>query len=107
MLLRIFMVHQQVKIAVLQQVPCCYVSPLDGRPLETQVRRLEKDIEALSMEKERLENLITSPDMYDQARKEELRQYQFEQARVGERVHQAEERWLELSTQLESLTADL
>jgi ATP-binding cassette subfamily F protein 3 len=75
------------------------------RPLQTQLQRLEKDIDALTQEKERLENLIASPDMYDDARKEELRQYQFEQARAGERLHQAEERWLELSTQLESLSA--
>jgi ATP-binding cassette subfamily F protein 3 len=75
------------------------------RPLETQMQRLEKDIEALTQEKERLENLIASPDMYDDVRKEELRQYQFEQGRAGERLHQAEERWLELSTQLESLLA--
>ena len=76
------------------------------RPLETQVRRLEKDIEAMSLEKERLENLISSPDMYDEVRKEQLRQYQFEQARVGERLGLAEEHWLELSAHLENLTAD-
>jgi ATP-binding cassette subfamily F protein 3 len=75
------------------------------RPLETKVQRLEKDIESLTQEKERLENLIASPDMYDDTRKEELRQYQFEQARVGERLHLAEERWLELSAQLESLSS--
>ncbi len=75
------------------------------RPLETQVRRLEKDIEALSIEKERLENLIASPDLYDAMRKEELRQYQFELARVAERLGLAEERWLELSGELENLTA--
>ena len=76
------------------------------RPLETQVRRLEKDIEALSLEKERLENLISSPEMYDHVRKEELLQYQFEQARLGERLGLAEERWLELSAQLEDLLPD-
>jgi ATP-binding cassette, subfamily F, member 3 len=75
------------------------------RPIETQVQRLEKDIESLTQEKERLENLIASPDMYDDARKEELRQFQFEQARVGERLHLAEERWLELSAHLESLNS--
>jgi ATP-binding cassette subfamily F protein 3 len=76
------------------------------RPIESQVRRLEKEIEELSLEKERLENLIASPDMYDDLRKEELRQFQFEQARVGERLGLAEERWLELSAQLEKLMVD-
>ncbi len=76
------------------------------RPLETKVHRLEKDIEALSLEKERLENLIASPDMYDEERNEQLRQYQFEQARIGERLGLAEEHWLELSAHLENLTAD-
>ena len=75
------------------------------RPLETQVRRLEKDIEALSIEKERLENLIASPDLYDPMRKDELQQYQYEQARVAEQLGLAEERWLELSDELENLTA--
>jgi len=49
--------------------------------------------------------LIASPDLYDPMRKEELRQYQFEQARVAERLSLAEERWLELSGELEQLTA--
>jgi ATP-binding cassette subfamily F protein 3 len=76
------------------------------RPIETQVRRLEQDIEALSLEKDRLENLIASPEMYGDDRKEQLRQYQFEQARVAERLSLAEEHWLELSAQLEILMAD-
>ena len=75
------------------------------RPVAKQVRHVEEQIETLSMEKERVENLIASPDMYGADKKEELLQYQFEQARIAERLEMAEERWLELSAQLESLDA--
>jgi ATP-binding cassette subfamily F protein 3 len=76
------------------------------KPLETQLRRLEQDIDEWTREKARLENLIASPDMYQDAKKEQLRAYLLEQARVSKQLDLAEERWLELTSQLEELSSE-
>jgi len=75
------------------------------RPLEKELHRLEQEIEQCSREKMRLENLIASPDLYENSRKEHLREYLLEQARVSKQLDRAEERWLELTSQLEELAS--
>jgi ATP-binding cassette subfamily F protein 3 len=75
------------------------------KPLEMQLRRLEQDIDRWTREKARLENLMASPDIYEDAKKEQLREYLREQARVSKQLDRAEEHWLELTTQLEELSS--
>jgi ATP-binding cassette subfamily F protein 3 len=75
------------------------------KPLETRRKSAEREIEALGIERSRLEKLIASPDMYTDGRKEELKRCLMEQAQVTAKLHEAEERWLALSTELEQLTA--
>jgi len=75
------------------------------RPLEKELRRLEQEIEQCTREKARLENLIASPDIYETANKEQLREYLREQARVSKRLDCAEEHWLKLTAELEELTS--
>jgi ATP-binding cassette subfamily F protein 3 len=80
---------------------------LSGRraPLQAGLRLLEEELARLSGERQRLEKLIASPDMYADARREDLKRCLREQARVLADLARAEERWLELSEQLEGLEA--
>ena len=75
------------------------------KPLEARLKSAEREIEALGIEKTRLEKLIASPDIYGDGRKDDLKRYLLEQAQVAAKLHQAEERWLTLSAELEQLTA--
>jgi ATP-binding cassette subfamily F protein 3 len=75
------------------------------KPLEARLKSAEREIEALGFERSRLEKLIASPDMYADGRKQDLKHCLLEQAQVTAKLHEAEERWLALSTELEQLTA--
>jgi len=75
------------------------------KPLEVRLKSAEREIEVLGIEKTRLEKLIASPDIYGDGRKDDLKRYLLEQAQVAAKLHQAEERWLTLSAELEQLTA--
>jgi ATP-binding cassette, subfamily F, member 3 len=75
------------------------------KPLEAQLKSAEREMEALGIERTRLEKLIASPDMYGDGRKEDLKRCLLEQARVAARLREAEERWLALSAELEQLSA--
>ena len=73
------------------------------KPLEARVKSAEKEIEMLGAERLRLEKLIAAPDIYDDSRKEDLKRCLQEQAQVMRKLQAAEERWLALSGELESL----
>ncbi len=75
------------------------------KPLQARLKSAEREIEALGIERTRLEKLIASPDMYGDGRKEDLKRCLLEQAQVTAKLHEAEERWLALSAELEHLTA--
>jgi ATP-binding cassette subfamily F protein 3 len=75
------------------------------KPLEARLKSAEQDIEALGTERTRLEKLIASPDIYGDGRKDDLKRCLLEQAQVTAKLHEAEERWLALSAQLEQLSA--
>jgi len=75
------------------------------KPLEARLKSAEREIEALGIERTRLEKLIASPDMYVDGRKEDLKRCLLEQAQVAARLHETEERWLALSAELEQSTA--
>ncbi|MEK6211213.1 MAG: ATP-binding cassette domain-containing protein [Pseudomonadota bacterium] len=75
------------------------------KPLEARLKSAEREIEALGTERARLEKLIASPDMYADGRKEDLKRCLMEQAQVTAKLHEAEERWLALSAEIEQLTA--
>ncbi|MFL6579971.1 MAG: ATP-binding cassette domain-containing protein [Burkholderiales bacterium] len=74
------------------------------KPLEARIQSAEQEIHALSAESQRLEKLITAPDMYGEARKEDLKRCLLEQAQTAKRLQSAEERWLLLCAELEALT---
>jgi ATP-binding cassette subfamily F protein 3 len=73
------------------------------KPLEARIRSAEKEIAALGSEKARLEKMIAAPDMYAEARKDDLKRCLLEQAQVVKKLQGAEERWLALCAELEAL----
>jgi len=73
------------------------------KPLESRIKSAEKEIEALGAEKLRLEKMIAAPDMYGEARKDDLKRCLLEQAQILKKLQGAEERWLALSAELETL----
>jgi len=73
------------------------------KPLEARIKSAEKEIETLGAERLRLEKLIAAPDMYGETRKDDLRRCLLEQAQVTKKLQGAEERWLALSAELETL----
>jgi ATP-binding cassette subfamily F protein 3 len=75
------------------------------KPLEARLKSAEREIKALGIERTRLEMLIASPDMYGDGCKEHLKRCLLEQAQVTAKLHEAEERWLALSAELEQLSA--
>jgi ATP-binding cassette subfamily F protein 3 len=75
------------------------------KPLESRIRSAEKEIEALGLEKRRLEKLLAAPDMYGESRKDDLKRCLLEQAQVVKKLQAVEERWLGLCAELEALAA--
>ncbi|HXF15646.1 MAG TPA: ATP-binding cassette domain-containing protein [Burkholderiales bacterium] len=73
------------------------------KPIEARIHSAEQEIQTLSAESQRLEKLIAAPDMYGDARKEDLKRCLLEQAQVAKKLQAAEERWLLLSAELEAL----
>ncbi len=73
------------------------------RPLEVQLQALENELTRLADERNQLEKLIASPDIYADSRREDLKHCLLEQARVGILLSRAEERWLQLSEELQGL----
>jgi ATP-binding cassette subfamily F protein 3 len=76
------------------------------KPIESRMRDLEKKMDELSRTKAALEKLLSSPDIYDDARKAQLREHLQTQAELGKRLDAAEAQWLELSDQLDQLQSD-
>ena len=54
-------------------------------------------------ERKRLETLLADPNLYAAENRERLKACLLDQAQVNARLHEAEERWLELQAQLEAL----
>jgi ATP-binding cassette, subfamily F, member 3 len=75
------------------------------KPLEVRIKSAEKEIEMLGAERLRLEKMIAAPDMYGDARKDDLKRCLLEQAQVAKKLQGAEERWLALSAELEVIAA--
>ena len=74
-------------------------------PLQTQIRAAEAEMARLGEEKTQLEKRLAAPDIYADARKEELKQCLVRRALLEQQLAEAEERWLTLTQQLETLQA--
>jgi ATP-binding cassette subfamily F protein 3 len=76
------------------------------KPLEGELNAVERELERLGAQRERLESLLADPNLYAFDNRQELEACLRDQAQVSARLHETEERWLELQSQLEALTSD-
>jgi ATP-binding cassette, subfamily F, member 3 len=73
------------------------------RPLQKQVEVLERELAQLGARRKQLESTLADPNLYGADSRERLKTCLEEQAQVSARLHDAEERWLDLHAQLEAL----
>jgi ATP-binding cassette subfamily F protein 3 len=76
------------------------------KPLEGQLHEVERELERLGGDRERLETLLADPNLYEPESRERLQACLRAQALVGAQLQEAEERWLELQAQLEALASN-
>ena len=72
------------------------------QPLKNKLTKLEKQMDQLTHEKEKLEVLLASPDIYEEAKKEQLKELLQQQVKVIQSLDDTEQQWMELSEELES-----
>ncbi len=71
------------------------------RPLQNRLARLEREMDKLNQEKQRLETLLAEPDIYESAQKQQLKELLQQQADVSRTLDETEEQWMQLSEELE------
>ncbi|MFT5571865.1 MAG: ATP-binding cassette subfamily F protein 3 [Cryomorphaceae bacterium] len=77
------------------------------QPLTSKIKRAERVMEKLEIEKQKIENQLADNDLYSDENKEQLKQLLTDQAYIQKEMDQAEFEWLEASQQYEELNADL
>lgn len=70
------------------------------QPLVSRANRLEKTMSRLTRECTQLDALLADSSIYEDARKDELRDTSFARARLGDQLSSAEAEWLEIQEQL-------
>ncbi len=71
------------------------------RPLQNRLARLEREMDKLNQEKQRLETLLAEPDIYESAQKQQLKELLQQQVDVSRTLDETEEQWMQLSEELE------
>jgi ATP-binding cassette subfamily F protein 3 len=75
------------------------------KPIETRIRRLEEQMARHTTRKAEIEALLADPEIYAEARKEDLKQIMFEQASLARNLEQLESEWMEQQEALETIAA--
>ncbi|MEJ2611919.1 MAG: ATP-binding cassette domain-containing protein [Candidatus Thiodiazotropha sp.] len=73
------------------------------QPLRQELVKYERKIEKLQQKQKDIEIILSDGSLYDVTRKEELKQQLIEKADVDQQLNNCEERWLEISEQLEAV----
>ena len=71
------------------------------RPLQNRLARLEREMDKLNQEKQRLEALLADPDIYESAQKQQLKELLQQQANISRTLDETEEQWMQISEELE------
>lgn len=77
------------------------------QPLSNKIRRAERVMEKLNIEKQALDEQLADSDIYSDKRKEELKQLLTDQAYLQKEMDTAEAAWLEASEAHEALSKEL
>jgi len=71
------------------------------QPLRKELQTLEKRLDTLQQKKTALEQQLGDPDLYGDTRKDDLKALLQEKGKIDQGLAETEERWLELSEELE------
>ena len=71
------------------------------KPLRDRLNRIEKEIDKATEAKQRLDQALANPEIYDEANRDQLRELLFDQARNAQLHQELESQWLEASELLE------
>ena len=71
------------------------------KPLQNKLKKLEKEMEALTNSKQLLEAKLADNDVYSESKKDKLKKLLEEQGKVDNDLQQVEMDWLEVSEELE------
>ncbi len=75
------------------------------KPIESRLKRLDEQLAKLTARKTEVDNRLTDPAIYDDAKKEELKALILDQAYLAKELEQLESEWLEQQEALERLNA--
>ncbi|MCU7938989.1 MAG: ATP-binding cassette domain-containing protein [gamma proteobacterium symbiont of Bathyaustriella thionipta] len=73
------------------------------QPLRNKQTKLEKEMDKLTHEKEKIEVLLASPDIYEDSKKVHLKDLLQQQVKLTQSLDDTEEQWMIISEELESL----
>ena len=73
------------------------------KPVENRIRRLEELIDRHTSRKTAVDTLLADPELYAEARKEELKQAMIEQATLAKELEQLEGEWMQQQEALEAM----
>ena len=71
------------------------------KPLRDRLNRVEKEIDKAAEVKQRLDQALANPEIYNEANRDQLRELLFDQARNAQLHQELERQWLEASELLE------
>ncbi len=74
------------------------------KPIDTKLAKVEKELEQVQTKISTLDALIADPDLYSDTRRQERLTSLAEHGELTKRANLLEEQWLELQTELETLT---
>ncbi|WP_305857678.1 ribosomal protection-like ABC-F family protein [Balneatrix alpica] len=77
------------------------------RPLRQQLEKAEASMQKLQQQLDQLNEQLADPSLYEDSRKQQLKQILAEQQQVQQRLAETEESWLALTEQLEHLETEL
>ena len=72
------------------------------KPLTNKLNNLEKEMDALNRDKEKLEAALSEPDIYDDSNKQRLKELLQQQADIVRTLDDIEEQWMQVSEELEA-----
>jgi ATP-binding cassette subfamily F protein 3 len=75
------------------------------KPIESRIKRLDEQMAKLNARKTEIDAKLAEPDIYEDARKEELKTLILDQAYLAKELEQLETEWLEQQDALEKLEA--
>ncbi|MBL8384708.1 MAG: ATP-binding cassette domain-containing protein [Burkholderiales bacterium] len=75
------------------------------KPVEARIKRLEEQMAKLQARKAEIDGRLAGPEIYEDARKEELKSLMIDQAYVARELDALESEWLEKQAELEALQA--